>query len=251
MSHLYIMLFINKKAKKVDVSNLPCHIAIIMDGNGRWAKKRGLPRSAGHTAGAKTLEKITRYAGNLGIRNLTVYAFSTENWKRPKAEVDALMTLLVDYLDNYKNLIGDDNIRIRVIGTKNGLSEEVLSKIENVETATAQNNGLTLYIALNYGGREEIVSAVKRIATRVKNGEISIDEVSEELISNTLYTAGCPEPDLLIRVSGERRLSNFLMWQSAYSELWFDDVNWPDFSTSDLDRAIIDYQRRNRRFGGV
>ncbi len=245
------MLFANKRSKKIDTNNLPRHIAIIMDGNGRWAKKRGLPRSAGHTAGAKTLEKITRYAGNLGVRNLTVYAFSTENWKRPKAEVDALMTLLVDYLDNYKKLIGDDNIRIRIIGTKIGLSDEVLSKIETVESATAKNDGLTLYIALNYGGREELVTAIKKISAKVKEGEISIDDITEDMVSDTLYTAGCPEPDLLIRVSGERRLSNFLMWQSAYSELWFDDVNWPDFSTSDFNRAIIDYQKRNRRFGGV
>jgi len=251
MSYLDIMFFKKSKNNKIDINNLPNHIAIIMDGNGRWAKKRGMPRSAGHKAGAKTLEKITRYAGNLGIRNLTVYAFSTENWKRPQQEVDALMELLGEYLDNYKKLIGDDNIRIRIIGTKVGLSDEILDKINVVESATAKNDGLTLYIALNYGGREELVNSVKKIAKKICDGELIVDEIDEGVVSDNLYTTGCPEPDLLIRVSGERRLSNFLMWQSAYSELWFDDVNWPDFSTKDLNRAIADYQKRNRRFGGV
>ncbi len=222
-----------------------------MDGNGRWAKQRGLNRSAGHRAGAKTLEKITRYAGNLGIRHLTVYAFSTENWKRPKDEVDALMVLLGEYLSDYKNLIGDDNIRIRIVGTKEGLSEDILQKIKVVEEATAKNDGLTLNIALNYGSREEITTAVKNICGEVKNGTLTLDEVDEEIISNYLYTAHCPEPDLIIRPSGERRLSNFLLWQSAYSEFWFADINWPDFKPADLDRAIVDFQNRNRRFGGV
>jgi undecaprenyl diphosphate synthase len=222
-----------------------------MDGNGRWAKKRGLPRSAGHRAGGKTLEKITRYAGNLGIKNLTVYAFSTENWKRPKQEVDALMTLLGEYLDDYKNLIGDDNIRIRVIGSKVGLSDDILRKIDVVEDATKENDGLTLYIALNYGSREEMITAIKKISQEISDGSLSADEIDEETISKHLYTFETTDPDLIIRPSGERRLSNFLLWQSAYSEFWFDDINWPDFTTNDLDRAIIDFQKRNRRYGGV
>lgn len=251
MSYKKIMFFKRKISDKIDINNLPQHIAIIMDGNGRWAKKRGLPRSAGHKAGAKTLEKITRYAGNMGIRNLTVYAFSTENWKRPQQEVDALMELLGEYLKDYKNLIGDDNIRIRIIGTKKGLSEDILNKIEVVEKATEKNDGLTLHIALNYGSREELVTSVKKIAKNVIDGKVDVDSIDEDLISSNLYTANYPDPDLVIRPSGERRLSNFLLWQSAYSEFWFDDINWPDFSTKDFDKAIIDFQKRNRRFGGV
>ncbi len=246
-------MFFNKSKQReaVDKNNLPRHIAIIMDGNGRWAKRRGLSRSAGHRAGAKTLERITRYAGNMGIRHLTVYAFSTENWKRPRDEVDALMVLLGEYLGDYKNLIGDDNIRIRIVGTKDGLSEEILDKIKIVEDATAKNDGLTLNIALNYGSREEITTAVKRICEEVHSGKLSLDDIDESLIGEMMYTAHSPEPDLIIRPSGERRLSNFLLWQSAYSEFWFADINWPDFKPEDLDRAIIDFQKRNRRFGGV
>lgn len=247
----YMFFKKRKVTEEIDINNLPSHIAIIMDGNGRWAKQRGLSRSAGHRAGAKTLEKIARYAGNLGIRHLTVYAFSTENWKRPKDEVDALMVLLGEYLGDYKNLIGDDNIRIRIVGTKDGLSEEVLRKIEVVENATAKNDGLTLNIALNYGSREEITTAVKSICSDVKNGNLSVNEIDENTISSHLYTVHSPEPDLIIRPSGERRLSNFLLWQSAYSEFWFADINWPDFKPDDLNRAIIDFQKRNRRFGGV
>ena len=244
-------MFFKKIESKVDKNNLPKHIAIIMDGNGRWAKKRGLNRSAGHRAGAKTLEKITRYAGNLGIRHLTVYAFSTENWCRPKEEVDALMVLLGDYLDDYKKLSGDDNIRVRIVGTKNGLSDDILHKIDVVEKATQHNDGLTLNIALNYGSREEITSAVKGICAEIQDGKLHIDDINESIISEHLYTSHSPEPDLIIRPSGERRLSNFLLWQSAYSEFWFDDINWPDFKPADLDRAISDFQKRNRRFGGI
>lgn len=246
------MFFKRKKDREqIDVSSLPKHIAIIMDGNGRWAKKRGLPRSAGHRAGAKNLETISRYAGNLGIRFLTVYAFSTENWKRPKAEVDALMELLSEYLTNYKKLIGDDNIRICVLGSRNGLSDEILEKISVVEKATEKNDGLTLNLALNYGSREEITAAVKALCSKAVRGEIRPNDVNESAISASLYTSHCPEPDLIIRPSGEMRLSNFLLWQSAYSEFWFSDINWPDFKPNDLNRAIIDFQKRNRRFGGV
>lgn len=246
-------MFFKKKRTNdtIDKNNLPLHIGIIMDGNGRWAKKRGLSRSMGHRAGAKTLEKITRYAGNLGIRHLTVYAFSTENWKRPKEEVDALMVLLGEYLSDYKNLIGDDNIRIRIVGTKDGLSDDILDKIKVVENATAKNDGLTLNIALNYGSREELTTAVKSLCSDLESGKISIEDIDEKAIGERLYTAHSPDPDLIIRPSGERRLSNFLLWQSAYSEFWFADINWPDFNSEDLDKAIIDFQKRNRRFGGV
>lgn len=242
---------LGKRRAEVDKSNLPLHIAIIMDGNGRWAKKRGLPRSAGHRAGAKTLETIARYAGNLGIRYLTVYAFSTENWKRPKQEVDALMQLLGNYLDDYKKLIGDDNIRIRVIGTQEGLPDEILAKIQTVEQATAHNDGLTLNIALNYGGREEITHAVRQLCEQAARGEMRVSDITEADVAAALYTAHSPDPDIIIRPSGEQRLSNFLLWQSAYSEFWYADINWPDFKPADLDRAICDYQSRDRRYGGV
>ncbi|MBE7030914.1 MAG: isoprenyl transferase [Ruminococcaceae bacterium] len=229
----------------------PEHIAIIMDGNGRWAKKRGLPRTAGHKAGAKTLEHITRAAGRMGVRYLTVYAFSTENWKRPAEEVSELMKLLGTYLDDYRNLIGEDDIRIRVIGSREGLSVDILEKIDRVEQATADRKSLTLNIALNYGGREEITAAVRRIATEVAGGRLECAQIDQTMVGAHLYTADIPDPDLVIRPSGEQRLSNFLLWQCAYSEFWYSDVNWPDFTEQDLRRAIDDYHKRNRRFGGV
>lgn len=238
-------------ANELDVQNIPVHIGIIMDGNGRWAKKRGLPRSAGHRMGAKVLEKITRYASNLGVKYLTVYAFSTENWKRPKDEVDALMVLLGEYLDDYKKLIGDDDIRIRIIGTKEGLSDEILQKIDVVENATKNNSSITLNIALNYGGRDEIVRATKKIAHLISEGKINPDDINESTISDNLYTYYMPDPDFIIRPSGEYRLSNFLIWQSAYTEFWYSDILWPDFTGENLKEAIADFQNRNRRFGGV
>lgn len=247
----------NLKRKKqqnvdtIDYDNIPQHIGIIMDGNGRWAKKRGLPRSAGHAAGAKTLDKITRSAEKLGIKYVTVYAFSTENWKRPKEEVDALMKLMVDYLDDYKRVLGGDNIRIKIIGNRDRLSDEINRKIDIVEEDTKHNDKITLVIALNYGGREEIVSAAKKIAADVKSGMISPDDIDEKMISDSIYTSFMPDPDFIIRPSGELRLSNFLLWQSAYSEFWFSDICWPDFTEADLHRAVIDFQKRNRRFGGV
>lgn len=247
----------NLKRKKqqnvdtIDFGNIPEHIGIIMDGNGRWAKKRGLPRSAGHAAGAKTLDKITRCAEKLGIRYVTVYAFSTENWKRPKEEVDALMKLMVDYLDDYKRVLGGDNIRIRIIGNRERLSDEINRKIDIVEEDTKHNDKITLVIALNYGGREEIVSAARKIADDIKAGKISPDDIDEKMISDNIYTSFMPDPDFIIRPSGELRLSNFLLWQSAYSEFWFSDICWPDFTEADLHRAVIDFQKRNRRFGGV
>lgn len=235
----------------LDTSNLPRHIGIIMDGNGRWAKKRGLPRSAGHRMGAKVLEQITRDAGHLGIRYLTVYAFSTENWKRPKEEVDALMKLLSEYLDDYKRLIGDEDIRVKIIGSYDGLSEDIIAKIKNIEEQTKNNSAITLNIALNYGGRDELVFAMKKIASDVKDGNINIDDIDEDMISESVYTNYMPDPDFIIRPSGEYRLSNFLLWQSAYSEFWYSDILWPDFTRDDLIRAIIDFQKRNRRYGGV
>ncbi|MBQ8525565.1 MAG: isoprenyl transferase [Clostridia bacterium] len=247
----------NLKRKKqqtvdtIDYENIPQHIGIIMDGNGRWAKRRGLPRSAGHAAGAKTLDKITRCAEKLGVRYVTVYAFSTENWKRPKDEVDSLMKLMVDYLDDYKRVLGGDNIRIRIVGRRDELSEEIIRKIDIVENATKDNDKITLVIALNYGGREELVSAARKIAEAVKSGRIAPEDIDEKMISDNIYTSFMPDPDFIIRPSGELRLSNFLLWQSAYSEFWFSDICWPDFTEADLHRAVIDFQKRNRRFGGV
>jgi len=247
-------MFFKKKKDygiQVDYDNLPEHIGIIMDGNGRWAKERGLPRSAGHRQGAKTLEKLTRFAGDIGIRYITYYAFSTENWKRPTKEVESLMKLMIMYLDDYERLLGGEDIRIRIIGKREGLSQEILEKIEIVENATKNNSKITMNIAINYGGREDILNAVKKIASKVEKGEISSEDITEEDIQNNLYTHYMPDPDLIIRPSGELRLSNFLMWQSAYSEFWFSDINWPDFTKDDFLKAISDFQKRNRRYGGV
>ncbi len=241
----------SKYIDELDTSNIPKHIGIIMDGNGRWAKKRALPRSAGHRVGAKTLEQITRDACHLGVKYLTVYAFSTENWKRPKDEVDSLMVLLGEYLDDYKRIIGDEDMRVRIIGSYDKLSDEIIAKIKNIEEKTKHNSAITLNIALNYGGRDELVHAVKKIADRVKDGNISPEDITEDMISENLYTNYMPDPDFIIRPSGEMRLSNFLLWQSAYSEFWYSDILWPDFSRDDLIRAIIDFQNRNRRYGGV
>ena len=242
----------NKKVEtELDINNIPKHIGIIMDGNGRWAKKRGLPRSAGHRMGAKTLEQITRDAGHLGVRYLTVYAFSTENWKRPADEVEALMKLLSEYLDDYKRLIGDEDIRVRIIGSYDGLDEEIIAKIKNIEEKTKENSAITLNIALNYGGRDELVYAARKIAEKVKDGSLLPDDITEDVISDNIYTNYMPDPDFIIRPSGEFRLSNFLLWQSAYSEFWYSDILWPDFTRDDLIKAICDYQKRNRRFGGV
>jgi len=250
-----IIKFFNKnkinKFDELDINNLPRHIGIIMDGNGRWAKKRGLPRSAGHRVGAKVLEQITRDAGHLGIRYLTVYAFSTENWKRPSDEVEALMKLLSEYLDDYKRLIGDEDIRVKIIGSYEGLSDEIIAKIKNIEEQTKNNSAITLNIALNYGGRDELVKAFKKISEKIKAGIISPDDITEDMISQNLYTNYMPDPDFIIRPSGEYRLSNFLLWQSAYSEFWYSNILWPDFTRDDLIKAIIDYQKRNRRYGGV
>lgn len=239
-----------KKKNSVDFDRLPEHIGIIMDGNGRWAKKRRLPRTAGHTVGAKTFKKIARYCNKIGIKYLTVYAFSTENWKRPKDEVEAIMKLLKDYLIDAKNF-KDENIKVKFIGDLSPLSDELKKLIKDAEEGSVNATGLKLNIALNYGGRDEIAFAVKKIAEDYKKGKITADEIDEKAISDNIYTAGQPDPDIIIRPSGEYRLSNFLIWQAAYSEFWYSDVLWPDFKTKDLDKAILDFQKRNRRFGGI
>jgi len=241
----------NKKNHSIDYEHLPLHIGIIMDGNGRWAKKRGLPRSAGHSAGADALKKIVTECNNMGIKYITVYAFSTENWKRPKEEVDYLMNLLMDYLKNAEKTLAGESVVIRAIGQREELSKELQEQIEKTENFTAKNSGIVMNIALNYGAREEIVRAVKSISNKVKNGEIDSDDINTELISKQLYTKNQPDPDLIIRTSGEERISNFLLWQLAYSELWFTKKLWPDFKVADLHQAIIDFQSRNRRYGGV
>lgn len=243
--------FGRRNRTEVDLENLPVHIGIIMDGNGRWAKRRGLPRTAGHAAGAKTFEKIVEYAGNMGIKIVTVYAFSTENWRRPKEEIDMLMSLLEDYLDNGLTRLAGRDVKIHFIGDESAFSEDFQRKLRHMEKATENNGGLLLNVALNYGGRREITLAVRKIAKLCAEEKLSAEDIDEKTIENYLDTSGQHDPDLIIRPSGEYRLSNFLMWQSAYSELWFDNVLWPDFSENDLRRAVHDYQRRSRRFGGV
>ncbi len=239
-----------KLLSQIDKDNLPKHVGIIMDGNGRWAKKRGLPRSAGHRAGAQNLKTITEFAGNMGIKYITAYAFSTENWKRPKEEVDALMDLLLNYLRDKNQLAGKDVV-IKVIGDRSRLSDEINTEIDVIEEYTKNNTGMILYLAINYGGRQEVVKSVKEIMEKIEKGKIAIKDITEDIISSYIYTPDVPDVDLIIRPSGEKRLSNFLLWQSAYSEFWFSDINWPDFKPSDFARAILDYQNRNRRFGGV
>ena len=229
--------------------NMPKHIAIIMDGNRRWARKQGKNASFGHKEGARTLEKIVRYANKIGLEYITVYAFSTENWKRAEDEVSALMMLLQNYLDDYSKKADTENIRVKILGDITALSSGMQKSIIKCMERTKDNTGITFNIALNYGGRDEIIKAVKKIAEDVKNGIINVNNINEETISNNLYTAGMPDPDLLIRTSGELRLSNFLPWQVVYSEFLFIDKNWPDFSEKDLDDAIIEYQKRTRKFG--
>lgn len=230
-------------------SNMPKHIAIIMDGNRRWAKQRGLDIKIGHKEGAKTLEKIVRYANKIGLEYITVYAFSTENWKRTKEEIGALMLLLQNYLEDYSKRADTENIKVKILGDISALSEKMQKSINNCMERTKDNTGVTFNIALNYGGRDEIVKAVQKIARKVKEGKIEIDEITEETVSNSLYTVGQPDPDLLIRTSGELRTSGFLPWQIVYSEFVFIEKNWPDFEETDLEEAISIYQKRNRKFG--
>lgn len=245
------MFFKKKIVHEIDYNNLPKHIGVIMDGNGRWAKKRHLPRSAGHSAGADTLKKIVTECNKMGIKYITVYAFSTENWKRPKEEVNYLMKLLLDYLKDAEKTLAGENVVIRAIGSRKELSKEIQEQIIKTEKFTSKNTGIIMNIALNYGGREEIINAVKAISKDIKDEKINIDDIDEKMFSNYLYTKDQPDVDLLIRTSGEQRLSNFLLWQNSYSEMWFTNVLWPDFSKKDLHKAIYDFQNRGRRFGGI
>ena len=234
----------------IDKELMPQHIAIIMDGNRRWAKEKGIDTKLGHKAGAETLEKIAAFGNEIGLKYLTVYAFSTENWKRTKEEIGALMLLLQNYLDKFLNRESLRNIRIRVMGNIDELDKGLKDSINRLVEKSKNNTGLTLNIAFNYGGRNEIVRATKQIATMVKNDEIKIDDINEEMFSNNLYTKGEPEPDLLIRTGGEVRVSNFLLWQLAYTEFLFVEKYWPDFDKEDLLNAINIFEHRNRKFGG-
>jgi undecaprenyl diphosphate synthase len=242
-------------AKKSDIDlsqmKIPNHVAIILDGNGRWAKKRLMPRNYGHMQGAKTVEKICEDAWNMGIHYLTVYAFSTENWKRPEDEVNALMKLLKNYLKDCIERSNSNDMRVRVIGDKTGLNDEIREKIAELEEMTKNNTGLNFTIAINYGSRDEMVRAMKKMAMDIKDGKVPEDDISEEMFGNYLDTVGIPDPDLLIRTSGEQRLSNYLLWQLAYTEFYFTDVLWPDFSKKDLEDAVFAYNKRDRRFGKI
>ena len=231
--------------------NVPQHVAIILDGNGRWAKSKGMPRNYGHVQGSKNVERICEDAYKMGIKYLTVYAFSTENWSRPKGEVDALMTLLRNYMKTCLNTAKKNRMKVRVIGDKTGLDPDIQTRIRELEEASKDNDGLNFTIAINYGSRDEIARAVRHISEDVAAGKLDPTSVTEETISNYLDTAGIPDPDLLIRTSGELRLSNFLMWQLAYTEFYFTNTPWPDFTKEELAEAIEKYNSRDRRYGGV
>ncbi|MBR3002041.1 MAG: isoprenyl transferase [Clostridia bacterium] len=233
----------------IDKENLPKHIAIIMDGNRRWARAKGIPTSLGHKEGAKTLEKIVRYANKIGLEYITVYAFSTENWKRTEEEVKSLMFLFQSYLNDYAKRADSENIKVGFIGDRTALSTTMQKLMKDCEERTINNTGVHFNIALNYGGRDEIVYAIKNIAAKVKTGSLNVEDIDEQIVEENLYTKSQPDPDLLIRTSGEKRLSNFLPWQLVYSEFLFVEKNWPDFSEQDLDGAIEEYQRRTRKFG--
>ena len=230
---------------------VPEHVAIILDGNGRWAKKRFLPRNMGHAQGSKTVERIIEDAFDMGIKYLTVYAFSTENWRRPKDEVDALMKLLRDYLKTCIKRANKNNMRVRVIGDVTGLSEDLREKIEQLEEASKGNTGINFTIALNYGSRDEMIRAMKKMAGDLLAGTLKKEDITEDVFAEYLDTKGIPEPDLMIRTSGEQRLSNFMLWQLAYTEFYFTDVLWPDFIKKELKKAVEYYNGRERRFGGI
>ncbi|MBP3326505.1 MAG: isoprenyl transferase [Coprococcus sp.] len=234
-----------------ELLNIPEHVAIIMDGNGRWAKKRLMPRNFGHAEGAKAIERACENADELGIKYLTVYAFSTENWKRSVEEVTGIMNIFRKYLVDSIERSNRENMRVRIIGKRDGLPEDIIEKINNLEKETAKNTGLQFSVAINYGGRDELTRAVRSIAENYKNNELDIEDITEELISKRLDTRELPDPDLLIRTSGEFRTSNFLPWQIAYSEFYFTDILWPDFDMDALVDAVRYYNKRERRFGGV
>lgn len=233
------------------VMNIPQHVAIILDGNGRWAKKKGMPRNYGHIQGAKNLEVIIEESHNLGIKYLTVYAFSTENWNRPKEEVDGLMKLLRNYMKTCLKTATKNRMSVRVIGDKSRLDEDIQKRIVELENLTRDYEGIHLQIAINYGGRDEIRRCIRTLADKVNTGELSSEEITEDVISNHLDTSGIPDPDLLIRTCNELRISNFLLWQLAYSELYFTEVAWPDFDKSELMKAIESFNGRSRKYGGV
>jgi len=235
--------------ENINTDNLPKHLAIIMDGNGRWAKQKGLLRALGHKSGTKSVKVIVETCAKIGIENLTLYAFSTENWNRPKLEVDTLMKLLVSSLKKELKTLQDNNIRLNSIGNLSKLPNTILKELQDVIEKTKNNNKMTLTLALSYGSREELLNVVKNISDKVKNNIISIDTIDESIINQHLYTHNLPDVDLLIRTSGEHRISNFLLWQIAYAELFFTDVLWPDFTEEHLYEAIISYQKRERRFG--
>ncbi len=231
--------------------NVPRHVAIILDGNGRWAKKRLLPRNAGHVAGSKNVEKICKAAWDMGIEYVTMYAFSTENWSRPQSEVDALMKLLHQYLSDCLKTSEKNNMQVRVIGDISKLEPDLRNRIQELEEYSAKNTGLHFQVALNYGSRDEITRAVRKMAQDIEKGELASEDITEQTISSYLDTKGIPDPDLMIRTSGEQRLSNYLLWQLAYTEFYFTDVLWPDFDKNELEKAVEHYKNRDRRFGGV
>lgn len=249
--------FRNNKEKKevqnidIDRNNIPKHIAIIMDGNGRWAKARNLPRTMGHKAGVETIRRILKEAHRLDIKYLTLYAFSTENWKRPEEEVGALMKLLVEYLRAELKELNENGVVIRILGDLSKLNSTVREEVEKAIELTKNNKGVVMNIAFNYGGRDEIIRAVKLVSEDVKKGILKSEDIKEETFESYLYTKNTPDPDLIIRPSGEQRISNFLLWQCAYSEFWYSDICWPDFKEEHLHKAIYDYQNRDRRYGGV
>lgn len=241
----------DKSVPDINKDQVPAHVAIIMDGNGRWAKKRGLPRIAGHHEGMKVVKKVVKHSNNLGIKVLTLYAFSTENWKRPREEVDFLMKLPGEFLSSFLPELIEQNVRVTIMGHKEVLPIHTIKAVDEAVEKTKHNTGLVLNFALNYGSRNEITTALTNIIRDIGNGSLRQEEVDEELVSQYLMSANLPDPDLLIRTSGEVRLSNFMLWQLAYSEFWFTEVNWPDFSEEHLKKAIYDYQNRGRRYGGV
>ncbi len=243
-------IFGKKKTEITLPEKLPEHIAFIMDGNGRWAKKRAMPRKFGHREGAKTFKKIMRYCKDIGIKNVSFYAFSTENWKRPKEEVEAIIELFREYILDVWNYIGED-VRVLFLGDKTFFDEDLQNKMNELEEETKNRREMTMLLAINYGGRDDIVHASKVLAEKVKNGELRSEDITEDLFQSYLYTLDVPDVDLMIRPSGEQRISNFLIWQSAYAEFYFTDILWPDFSTDDLNDAIIEFASRSRRFGGV
>lgn len=234
-----------------ELKNIPAHVAIILDGNGRWAKAKGMPRNYGHMQGAKAVEDILVDARDIGIKYLTVYAFSTENWSRPEAEVSALMTILRNYLKTSIKKSMKNNVRCRVIGERSKLSDDIRAAIEELETATAGNTGLTFTIAINYGSRDEITRAVRKVAAKVEKGELKAEDITEDIIAENLDTNFLPDPDLLIRTCNEQRISNYLLWQCAYTEFYYTPVAWPDFNKEELLKAVDSYGQRNRKYGGL